>query len=60
MKDITELLFNTMSENKCNPLLAFLIITDRDGVSHVQENKSKPSQQPSRGLCNSGNININK
>ena len=29
-------------------------------VSNVQENKSKPSEQSSRGLCDSGNININK
>ena len=59
MQDITELLFNTMNENKCNPLLAFLIIAE-DGVSHVQEDKSKSSQQSSRRLCDKSDFNMNK
>ena len=59
MEDITKLLFNVMNENRCNPLLAFLIITE-NGVSHVQEDKSKPNQQSGRGLCNKSNFNINR
>ena len=59
MKDITQLLFTTMNENKCNPLLAFLIIAE-DGVSHVQEDKSKPNQQSSRRLCDKSDFNINR
>ena len=58
MQDITELLHNTMKDNQCNALCAFLILTS--GEEYVHLYKSKSSEQPSRGLCNKGNLNTNQ
>ena len=40
MQDITELLHNTMKDNQCNALCAFLILTSGEEYVHLYKSKS--------------------